>query len=136
MCISIAPNCAGAGYGSRSGYVSGTATNFVARDRNTGASATVIRTTTESQPVRQNYETTTNGNLYTLNANGDRRRQHFGRRFYNTRNQTDNLSAAVNRGLTTIRPDWQITNSYAVTGQHSTSVDSGNFELYEYLICM
>lgn len=127
MCVSITPNCTGAGYGSRSGYGSGIAANVVARDRNTGAS-TVIRRTTERQNVRQNYETTTHGDLYTLNANGDRRRPHFGRRFYNTRNRTDNLLAAASRGLTTIRPDWQITNSYAITGQHPTSTDSGNFE--------
>lgn len=125
MCISIAPNCTGTGYGSRSGYVSGIAANVVARERNKGAS-TDIRRTTERQPVRQNYETTTHRNLYTLNANGDRRRQQLGRRFYNTRNRTDNLAAAANRGLTTIRPDWQITNSYAVTGQHPSSTDSGN----------
>lgn len=126
MCVSITPNCTGAGFGSRSGI----AANVVARDRNTGAS-TVIRRTTERQPVRQDYETTTHRNLYTLNANSDGRRQHFGRRLYNTRNRTDNLSAAASRGLTTIRPDWQITNSYAVTGPHSTTADSGIFELYK-----
>lgn len=130
MCVSIAPNCTGAGYGSRSGFVPGIAANVVARDRNTGAS-TSIRRTTERQPVELNYETTTQSNLYTLNANGDRRRQQLGRRFYNTRNRTDNLLAAASRGLTTIRPDWQITNSYAVTGQHLSSTDSGNFELYK-----
>lgn len=129
MCVLIAPNCTGAGYGYRSGYVSGIAGSVVARDRNTGTS-NAIRRTTESQPVRQNFDTTTHRDLYTLNANGDRRRQHFGRRFYNTRNRTDNLSAAASRGLTTVRPDWQITNSYVVTGQHLTSTDSGTFELY------
>lgn len=133
MCVSITPNCTGAGIGSRSGYVSGIAANVVARERNTGAS-TVIRRTTERQPVRQDYETTTHRNMYTLNANSDGRRQHFGRRLYNTRNRTDNLSAAASRGLTTIRPDWQITNSYAVTGQHPTSADSGNFGLWESYI--
>lgn len=114
MCVSIAPDCGDTG----SLYTDGI--------------SEVSADVSETNPMHVQPETTTaHQNVYTLNDNDNRRRQHFGRGSA-SRNRTDSLRATASRDLTTARPEWQVTNSfqYAPTVQYPMPTDSDENSIF------
>lgn len=98
MCASVAPDCSSFGYDYSQELVSGNHDYDKEPDYDT-------RPITEL-PGNEPYEYGPN-------------------RFFNERNESDNLWATASRDLTTARPYWQVPESYGFTAPYPIPTDAG-----------